>query len=95
MKESGLTIQDWQNFIKVILDFYIRENTVIDLADEWKQWMGGPVRPKHVVSFELRGKIEKNKDGSKNNSILVCPLASETPNHRLVKLLVLGANLDL
>ena len=94
-KESGLTIQDWQNFIKVILDFYIRENTVIDLADEWKQWMGGPVRPKHVVSFELRGKIEKNKDGSKNNSILVWPLASETPNHRLVKLLVLGANLDL
>ncbi|TCM67538.1 uncharacterized protein DUF1998 [Acinetobacter calcoaceticus] len=94
-KELGLTIQDWQDFIKVVLDYYIRENTVIDLADEWKQWLGGPVRPKHVVSYELRDQFKKREDGSKNNSVLAWPLASISKNHRLVKLLVLGAKLDL
>ncbi|OUY07429.1 DEAD/DEAH box helicase [Acinetobacter populi] len=94
-KEQKLSIQDWQDFIKVILDYYIRENTVIDLAEEWKQWMGGPVRPKHVVSFELSDQFKKREDGSKDNSILAWPMASVSKNHRLVKLLVLGAKLDL
>jgi hypothetical protein len=39
LERAKLSIQDWQDFIKVILDYYIRENTVIDLAEEWKQWM--------------------------------------------------------
>lgn len=94
-KEQKLSIQDWQDFIKVILDYYIRENTVIDLAEEWKQWMGGPVRHKHVVSFELSDQFKKREDGSKDNSILAWPMASVSKNHRLVKLLVLGAKLDL
>ncbi|WP_180160481.1 DEAD/DEAH box helicase [Acinetobacter sp. YH12054] len=94
-KDQKLSIQDWQDFIKVILDYYIRENTVIDLAEEWKQWMGGPVRPKHVVSFELSDQFKKREDGSKDNSILAWPMASVSKNHRLVKLLVLGAKLDL
>lgn len=94
-KELGLTIQDWQDFIKVVLDYYIRENTVIDLADDWKQWLGGPVRPKHVVSYELRDQFKKREDGSKNNSVLAWPLASVSKKHRLVKLLILGAKLDL
>lgn len=94
-KESGLGNQDWQDFIKVILDYYIRENTVIDLADDWQQWLGGRVRPKHVVSFELREQFKKREDGSKDNSVLAWPQASVSKNHRLVKLLVLGAKLDL
>ena len=94
-KEQKLSIQDWQDFIKVVLDYYIRENTVIDLAEEWKQWMGGPVRPKHVVTHEDRDKFKQRDDGSKNNSILAWPMASVSKNHRLVKLLVLGAKLDL
>src|SRR5690606_5062841 len=94
-KESGLGNQDWQDFIKVVLDYYIRENTVIDLADDWQQWLGGRVRPKHVVSFELADQFKHRDDGSKNNSILAWPLASVSKNHRIVKLLVLGAKLDL
>ncbi|HAV5001994.1 TPA: DEAD/DEAH box helicase [Acinetobacter baumannii] len=94
-KDQKLSIQDWQDFIKVVLDYYIRENTVIDLAEEWKQWMGGPVRPKHVVTHEDRDKFKQRDDGSKNNSILAWPMASVSKNHRLVKLLVLGAKLDL
>lgn len=94
-KEQKLSIQDWQDFIKVVLDYFIRENTVIDLAEEWKQWMGGPVRPKHVVTHEDRDKFKQRDDGSKNNSILAWPMASVSKNHRLVKLLVLGAKLDL
>ncbi|HAV5582989.1 TPA: DEAD/DEAH box helicase [Acinetobacter baumannii] len=94
-KEQGLTGQDWQNFIKVILDYFIRENTVIELAEDWKQWLGGPVLPKHVVSPELKEQFKKREDGSKNNSVLAWPLASVSKNHRLVKLLVLGAKLDL
>lgn len=94
-KESGLGTQDWQDFIKVILDYYIRENTVIDLADDWKQWLGGPVRPKHVVSFELRDQFKRREDGSKNSSVLAWPQASVSKKHRLVKLLILGAKLDL
>lgn len=94
-KESGLNHQDWQDFIKVALDYYIRENTVIDLADEWKQWIGGPVFPRHVVNSELKDQFKKREDGSKDNSVLAWPIASVSKNHRLVKLLVLGAKLDL
>ena len=94
-KESGLGTQDWQDFIKVILDYYIRENTVIDLADDWKQWLGGPVRPKHVVSFELRDQFKRREEGAKNSSVLAWPQASVSKKHRLVKLLILGAKLDL
>lgn len=93
--DQKLSTKDWQDFIKVILDYYIRENTVIELAEDWKQWLGGPVLPKHVVGPELREQYKKREDGSKNNSVLAWPLASVSKKHRLVKLLVLGAKLDL
>src|SRR5690606_31054856 len=35
-----LSIQDWRDFLKVALDFYVRENTFIRLDPALQRWMG-------------------------------------------------------
>lgn len=38
--KSLLTLADWKDFLKVALDFYIRENTFIRLDRTMQRWMG-------------------------------------------------------
>lgn len=48
--ERGLTLKDWKDFLKIALDFYIRENFFIKIEDTLKRWVGLPVYERSVIS---------------------------------------------
>ncbi|QUM81405.1 DEAD/DEAH box helicase [Moritella sp. 5] len=84
----GFELQDWHDFIKVALDFYIRENTFIQLEDNWKKWIGNKFSSKTLRNPESKedneGRVKKwpqiNKKGVQG---------------RLAKMLALASKIDL
>ena len=35
-----LSLDEWKAFLKIALDFYVRESSYIDLKDSWRRWIG-------------------------------------------------------
>ena len=83
--EHGLKLEDWQDFLKVCLDFYVRENTYIKLEDDWRVWIGFKFAPK---TFLKPDSFEEDE-----NRVKKWPQVKGAYN-RLAKLLILGAKLD-
>lgn len=50
--ERGLSLQDWKDFLKICMDFYVRENTFVELNIEWSSWIGMHFYPKSLISPE-------------------------------------------
>lgn len=44
--EYGLSLDDWRDFLKVALDFFVRENSYVQVADDWRRWIGSRFAPK-------------------------------------------------
>ncbi len=45
----GLLVEDWRNFLKITLDFHVRENTFIDLPESWRKWGGNRLASKQFL----------------------------------------------
>lgn len=85
--DHGLTQDDWRDFLKVALDFYVRENSYVQVADDWGWWIGTRFAPKM-----LRSPASNEEDESR---VKKWPqLRGRNASQRLVKLLLLGAGLD-
>ena len=50
-----LDADDWQNFLKLILDFFARSNGAADVDDRYLNWMGGSVRKNYIQGPETVG----------------------------------------
>jgi DEAD/DEAH box helicase domain-containing protein len=85
-RDRNLTLEDWKDFLKVALDFHVRENTFIRLDPTMQRWMGG-----RFTSKQLMG---PRWEGEESNTIKKWPQARNATASRLVKLLELGCNLD-
>lgn len=49
--ECGLTLQEWRDFLKISLDFWVRENSFIDLPeDSWRKWGGNRISRKWLLA---------------------------------------------
>ncbi|WP_342208494.1 DEAD/DEAH box helicase [Shewanella xiamenensis] len=87
-EEHGLTLKDWQDFIKVALDFYVRENTFVRVEDGgWLRWIGTKFSSKSLRSPDS----EEHDEGR----IKRWPKIKSTQMHRLVKLLSLASGLSV
>ena len=86
-ESKGLTKQDWADFLKVCLDFHVRENTFVQLNDTWKYWIGNKFSSKTLRS--------PDSEEATDSRIKLWPLIrGNSYNQRLIKLLLLGAKLD-
>ncbi|MEP0357396.1 DEAD/DEAH box helicase [Paraglaciecola sp.] len=85
-ESHGLTLTDWLDFLKVTLDFYVRENTYIKLEDDWRIWIGFKFAPK---TFRSPDSIEEDE-----NRVKKWPQVKTSNLNRLGKLLALGSKLD-
>lgn len=83
----GLSPDDWKSFLKLVLDFYVRQNTIIDVPKDWMNWMGIPIYPKAVIS--------PRSDEPPSNQVLKWPQARPGRIGRLVRILGFQCNLDL
>lgn len=85
-ENKGLTQQDWVDFLKVALDFHVRENSFIQIDEGWKDWIGS-----RFSSKTLRSPESKEKD---ENRVKRWPqIRNGNYSQRLIKLLLLGADL--
>jgi len=84
-----LTLQEWQDFLKVALDFYIRENSYLRLEDDgWKKWIG-----KRFSSKSLRNPESKEEN---ENRVKKWPQVNKAGGqNRLVKLLIAATTIDI
>lgn len=83
----GFTLQDWLDFIKVALDFYVRENNFLRIENNgWLKWIGSKFASKDLFNPESEeldeGRIKK------------WPQIKGIQLNRLVKLLSIAANID-
>ncbi len=85
--QLGLNQDDWKAFLKLALDFYVRENTIINVHNDWTNWMGARIYPKVVMS--------PDSDETTAARLMKWPLAKATQNSRLVRMLSYQCNLDL
>ncbi|CAI1209983.1 DEAD/DEAH box helicase [Serratia fonticola] len=51
-------IESWRSYLKVLLDFFIRENTILNIDRRWQSLIGARISPKWVVPVS-DGKTEK------------------------------------
>lgn len=84
-----LSPEDWKDFLKLVLDFYIRDNTIIEIPPAWTDWMGARVYPKGVIS--------PDSDETTSSRLRKWPLAKTAMarNHRLVRVLSFQCDMNL
>lgn len=83
---SPLTLDDWRDFLKVALDFYVRENTFIPMENKMRRWMGSRFSPKALYS--------PKSDVQESTTIKRWPQIKPRTPHRLIKLLELATSLN-
>ncbi|WP_404345205.1 DEAD/DEAH box helicase [Vreelandella venusta] len=83
---SVLTLDDWRDFLKVTLDFYVRENTFIPMENKMRRWMGSRFSPKALYS--PKGDVQES------STIRKWPQIKPGTPHRLIKLLELATGLN-
>jgi len=80
-QKFNLSVQDWRDFLKISLDFYLRAS-FIDVDNNWLKWIGVTFYPRKIMP-------PKSEGGSK------WPLVQKGRNHRLIRLLAYALNLNL
>ncbi|CAI8798524.1 DEAD/DEAH box helicase domain-containing protein [Pseudomonas sp. IT-P44] len=83
---TSLTLEDWHDFLKVALDFYVRENTFINMDRDMQSWMGSRFTPKSL--FSPKNEMEES------TTIKKWPQIKSGNPHRLVKLLEQATGLN-
>ncbi|KZY60152.1 hypothetical protein A3742_15110 [Oleiphilus sp. HI0071] len=48
----NLELDDWRSFLKLALDFYVRENTIMQFPSDWTNWIGAKIYPKSLLKFD-------------------------------------------
>lgn len=86
-EQHDLKLSDWLDFLKVSLDFHVRENTFMHVDKSWGEWIGSRFSAKSLRSPKSK---EKNEMRVKRWP----QVYGNNFNQRLVKLLLLGAKLN-
>src|SRR5690625_5687988 len=70
-EQHNLSVQDWQDFLKVALDFFVRENTFMQVDYGWKEWVGTRFSEKNLL------RSEEHTSELQSRGHLVCRLLLE------------------
>jgi len=84
--QLDLDLNDWRAFLKTILDFYIRENTIIDIPQEWIDWIGIKIYPKTVIRLD--------SEESTSSRVMRWPKVNNGKQGRIVRLLAASCELN-
>ena len=49
VEAAGFSIQEWRDFLKIALDFYVRQYWAIQLPASWQRWGGQKIYPKQIL----------------------------------------------
>jgi len=46
---TALSLDEWKAFLKIALDFHVRESSYIDIKDAWRRWIGSKFSRKQLL----------------------------------------------
>ncbi|MBU3917178.1 helicase C-terminal domain-containing protein, partial [bacterium] len=49
-RQCNRSLQDWKDFLKVCLDYYVRDNSFINITYDFKRWIGAKVPIKYLLA---------------------------------------------
>lgn len=81
VEQSGFTLEEWRSFLKIALDFFVRQHWAIQLPSYWQRWGAERVYPKQIlppssIETQTRKLVKWPKvSNKKRNSRLVRILA--------------------
>lgn len=80
VEQAGLTLEEWRSFLKIAMDFFVRQHWAIQLPSNWQRWGAERVYPKQILP---PSSIEKQ-----TSKLVKWPKASNKKrNSRLVRIL--------
>ena len=85
----GLNIDDWKSYLKIILDFYIRENTLVDVHSYQVNWMGGKIFARLLQDPSFKAETDDEK-----KAIWAFPSVNNGNQHKLVRMIELWTERD-
>lgn len=85
-EKLSLTLDDWKDFLKVCLDFLVRENTFIELDEKLLNWVGFRFSPKQFLKPDS---LEQDESRIKK-----WPQVKNGSWPKIAKILLHGAGLD-
>ena len=47
--QAGFTLEEWRSFLKITLDFFVRQHWAIQLPSNWQRWGAERVFPKQIL----------------------------------------------
>lgn len=56
-----LDVDTWRTYLKVLLDFFVRENTLLNIDKRWQSLIGARISPKWVVAPVLGKSLKSCK----------------------------------
>lgn len=85
-RSLGFNLEDLRHYLKICMDFYIRENTLVEIDRSVINWMGAKINPRLLKesSYEYKDEFEKR-------ALFRFPVVNNGLQHRLVRLLELGS----
>jgi DEAD/DEAH box helicase domain-containing protein len=87
VEQAGLTLSEWKDFLKICLDFCIRQSFCLKLPASWERWGGNRVFSKQVLP-----PLSKEQGTSK---LIKWPKVRPSERqHRLVRLLAYALKVD-
>lgn len=76
-------VSDWKDFLKICVDFWIRENTFVDIPKYYLSWMGARIMPRSLI-----GSDDVPRDDIEKKALRKWPTAKPTGSmHRLIRML--------
>lgn len=82
----NLSLDDWKDFLKICLDFYVRENTFVSIDENWLKWIGSKIFPKQLLNPDSKE--------STSSSFHKWPLFRKGRNNRLIRILIYALKLN-
>lgn len=91
----GFTLEQWQSFLKISLDFFVRAGGSLDIDPSWRNWLGIPFPQTWLVEQNAIEKDKKERRWPRAQYTL--PKGKKKPNHRsiLVRLLAHHLKADI
>lgn len=80
VEQAGFTLEEWRSFLKIALDFFVRQHWAIQLPSNWQRWGAERVYPKQILPSSS---IEKE-----TSKLVKWPkVSNKKRNKRLVRIL--------
>lgn len=87
VEQAGLTLPEWVDFLKICLDFYVRQSFCLKLPTSWERWGGNRVFSKQLLP---PSSVERS-----TSKLLKWPkVRPGDRQHRLVRLLAYALKVD-